>query len=184
MDSNNPGIFNQAIMDIGSILCTPTNTKCDLCPVKNSCFSIENGTIYKLPVIKKTKKSIKHRFFYYIIIYDHHNNICINKRLKNDIWKGLYDFPLIESKNNLTISEIIGEIWNKFRIIVLNSMISFTMKYKLTHQILSIQFLNCKILQNSKNILLNNFFFISSNKIGKYPFPRPITLFFKHKKMI
>lgn len=183
MDFKQPGIFNQAIMDFGSMLCTPKNPKCLFCPVKNSCFSIQNGTVHKLPV-KKTKKFIKHRFFYYLFISDRNQNICLNKRSTKDIWKGLYDFPLIESKKNLSIHEIIDKFWKEFRVIVSKNLI-YRIEHKLTHQILSIQFLNCEILQDfNKNIFFKKFFFLSKNQIGEYPFPRPIILFLKHEKMI
>ncbi|WP_185857404.1 A/G-specific adenine glycosylase [Blattabacterium cuenoti] len=183
IDFKQPGIFNQAIMDLGSILCTPKNPKCLLCPVKDSCFSIKNETVHKLPV-KKIKKFIKHRFFYYLFICDRNHNICINKRSTKDIWKGLYDFPLIESKKNLSIHEIKDKIWEKFRVVVSSTLI-YKIKHKLTHQILSILFFNCEVLQDfKKNILFNNFFFIPHNKIGEFPFPRPIILFLKHEKMI
>ncbi|AFJ90550.1 A/G-specific adenine glycosylase [Blattabacterium sp. (Blaberus giganteus)] len=184
MDFEQPGIFNQAIMDLGSILCTPRSPKCLLCPVKNSCFSIKNRTVYKLPV-KKIKKFIKHRFFYYLFVCDQNKNICLNKRsTKKDIWRGLYDFPLIESEKNLSIYEIADKIWEKFRVIFFNTLI-YQIEHKLTHQILSIRFLNCEILQNfDKNTFFDNFFFIPYNKINEYPFPRPIVLFLKHEKMI
>ncbi len=182
MDFEHPGIFNQAIMDLGSILCTPKNPKCLLCPIQDSCFSIQNGTVHQLPV-KKIKKFIKHRFFYYLFICDRNNNICINKRSTKDIWEGLYDFPLIESKINLSIHEIVDKIWKKFRVIVSPNLV-YKLEHKLTHQILSIQFLSCQIKNLDRNIFLDRFFFISYNQIGEYPFPRPIILFFKHKKMI
>ncbi|WP_238785092.1 A/G-specific adenine glycosylase [Blattabacterium cuenoti] len=159
MDFEYPGIFNQAIMDIGSILCTPKNTKCLLCPVKNSCFSIKNDTVYKLPVKKIKKSVLKHRYFYYIFMCDHNKNICLNKRSSKDIWKGLYDFPLIESKKNLTNHEIKDKIWKKFRIVSSNIMIIYQTKHKITHQILFIQFLNCEILRYfKKKIFFDNFF--------------------------
>ncbi|WP_185860801.1 A/G-specific adenine glycosylase [Blattabacterium cuenoti] len=185
MDFEQPGIFNQAIMDLGSLLCTPKIPKCFLCPVKDSCFSIKNGIVHKLP-IKKIKKLIKNRFFYYIFISDRDKNICLNKRSTKDIWKGLYDFPLIESKKNLSIHEIKDKIWKKFRIETSNYL-SFKYKiiHKLSHQILSIRFFYCKILQDlKKNIFFYNFFFIPHNKIKEFPFPRPIILFLKYKKMI
>ncbi|ACY40545.1 A/G-specific adenine glycosylase [Blattabacterium sp. (Blattella germanica) str. Bge] len=179
MDYKYPGIFNQAIMDIGSVLCTPKNAKCFLCPVKDSCFSIKNDTVYKFPV-KRIKKSIlKQRFFYYIFMYDHDRNICINKRSSQDIWKGLYDFPLIESEKNLSVDEIHDKIWKKFRIIYSNTI--YKIKHKITHQILYIQFLNCEIL---RNFHFQKFFFVPHYEIGKYPFPSPIVLFLKHEKMI
>ncbi|WP_341656466.1 A/G-specific adenine glycosylase [Blattabacterium cuenoti] len=183
MDFKHPGIFNQAIMDLGSILCTPKSPKCLLCPVQDSCFSIKNGTVYKLPV-KKIKRFIKHRFFYYLFICDHNKNICLNKRSNRDIWKSLYDFPLIESKQNLSIPEIIDRTWEKFRVRVYKNVI-YKVEQKLTHQTLSIRFFNCEILQDlNKNIFFYNFFFIPPNQIGEYPFPRPIILFLKHEKMI
>ncbi|AGW86291.1 A/G-specific adenine glycosylase [Blattabacterium sp. (Nauphoeta cinerea)] len=157
IDFEHPGIFNQAIMDLGSILCTPKNPKCFLCPIKNSCFSIQNGTVHKFPV-KKIKKFIKHRFFYYIFIRDRNKNICLNKRFNKDIWRGLYDFPLIESKKNLSIHEIIDKIWKIFQIVIYNTSI-YKIEHKLTHQILSIRFINCETLQDlKKNILFDNFF--------------------------
>jgi A/G-specific adenine glycosylase len=183
IDVEQPGVFNQAIMDLGSILCTPKHPKCLLCPIKNSCFSIKNGTVHKLPV-KKIKKFIKHRFFYYLFIHDQNKNICVNKRSTKDIWKSLYDFPLIESGKCLSIHEVDDRIWEKFRVFVSSTLV-YQIKHKLTHQVLSIQFLNCKILQNlNKNIFFDNFFFIPRNKIGEYPFPRPIILFLKHEKII
>ncbi|WP_185872299.1 A/G-specific adenine glycosylase [Blattabacterium cuenoti] len=179
-----PGFFNQAIMDLGSILCTIKNTKCLLCPVKNSCFSIKNNTVYKLPVKKIKKYILKKRFFYYIFMYDHNKNICLNKRSHKDIWKGLYDFPLIESKKNLTIHEIKNKIWKTFKIVSSNPiMIIYKIKHKITHQILFIQFLNFRILLDfKKNIFLKNFFFIHYNEIEKFPFPSPIILFLQNVK--
>ncbi|WP_185850463.1 A/G-specific adenine glycosylase [Blattabacterium cuenoti] len=179
-----PGIFNQAIMDLGSIICTYKNPKCLFCPIKNSCFAAKNRAVDKFPVKTGKKCCIIERFFYYIILYDHKKNICIHKRSKNDIWKGLYEFPLIELKKNLHShdhEEIIKTVWKKFNLIF--NTIIYKIKHKLTHQNLSIQFLNCEIFQEKdKLIKKNEFFFIPHNKIKDYPFPRPIILFLKHNK--
>ncbi|AWU43916.1 A/G-specific adenine glycosylase [Blattabacterium sp. (Cryptocercus kyebangensis)] len=183
MDKKNPGIFNQAIMDLGATLCTPKRVKCLLCPIKIYCFSFKNGTVYELPVKNIIKKSIRNRFFYYVFICNNSKKFCINKRLNKDIWKGLYEFPLIESEKNLPLFEIRDKIWKKYKIFSDN--IIYKVKNKINNQILSIQFLNCKIMkpiQIKKN--LNKFFFISHEKICEYPFPSPITLFFKNEKMI
>ncbi|AEU09549.1 A/G-specific adenine glycosylase [Blattabacterium sp. (Cryptocercus punctulatus) str. Cpu] len=183
MDKKNPGIFNQAIMDLGSTLCTPKKVKCFLCPIKIDCFSFKNGTIYELPVKNIIKKSIKNRFFYYIFICNNSKKFFIKKRFNKDIWKGLYEFPLIESEKVLTLLEIRNKIWKKYKIFSKN--IIYQIKHKITNQILFIQFLNCKMIQSiqiKKN--LNNFFGISYKKICNYPFPNPIILFFKNKKII
>ncbi|WP_185876916.1 A/G-specific adenine glycosylase [Blattabacterium cuenoti] len=183
IDWKTPGIFNQAIMDIGAIFCTPKNAKCLLCPIKNSCFSIKNNSVYKFPVKRIEKYTIKHRFFYYVFIHDQNNNFCIVKRSK-DIWKGLYEFPLIESRKNLTIDEINNKLRKLFRLVVSNIVLTYKMKHKITRQILYIKFLNCKCLQFKNLISPSDIFFISHNEIKKYPFPKPIILFLKHEKII
>ncbi|AWU39470.1 A/G-specific adenine glycosylase [Blattabacterium punctulatus CPU2] len=183
MDKKNPGIFNQAIMDLGATLCTPKKVKCFLCPIKIDCFSLKNGTIYELPVKNIIKKSIKNRFFYYIFICNNNKKFFIKKRSNKDIWKGLYEFPLIESENGLTHLEIRDKIWKKYKIFSEN--IIYQVKHKITNQILFIQFLNCKMIQSIQiKKSLNNCFYISYKKICNYPFPNPIILFLKNKKMI
>ncbi|WP_185869126.1 A/G-specific adenine glycosylase [Blattabacterium cuenoti] len=186
MDSKYPGIFNQAIMDIGSIFCTIKNAKCLLCPIMNSCFSIKNNVVHTLPMKKIKKYVMKHRFFYYIFMHDRDKNICINKRYAQDIWKGLYEFPLIESEENLTSVEVNDRISKIFRIVFSNFIVSiFKIKHKISHQILFIQFLNCRsTLYLKEKINCDNFLFVPYNKIKKYPFPSPILLFLKHEKII
>ncbi|AER40575.1 MAG: A/G-specific adenine glycosylase [Flavobacteriales bacterium] len=179
MDKKNPGVFNQSIMDLGSTLCTPKRAKCLLCPVKNSCFSFKNGTVYELPVKNIKKKSIKNRFFYYIFLCDSNKNFGIHKRSDQDIWKGLYDFPLIVSEKSLTILEIRDKIWKKFK--VYSEKIIYQVNHRITNQTLFIHFLNGKIISKR---YLDKLFFIPNEKICDYPFPRPITLFLKNEKMI
>ncbi|WP_185873924.1 A/G-specific adenine glycosylase [Blattabacterium cuenoti] len=179
IDKNHPGIFNQAIMDLGAILCTTKKTKCFFCPLKTSCFSFKNGTVYKFP-IKNNIITKKNRFFYYIFINDQYKNICIHKRYKKDIWKGLYDFPLIEYNKKLTFQKIKENFYKKFRVKI--NTILYQKKHQLTHQNLYIQFLNCEILKKNKKKYFKNYFFISYKKIKEYPFPSPIVFFLK--KMI
>ncbi|WP_238783764.1 A/G-specific adenine glycosylase [Blattabacterium cuenoti] len=182
MDQVNPGIFNQAIMDFGSMLCTPKKAKCSICPVRFSCFSFNYGKVYELPIKNVMNKYKKRRFFYYIFMLDNNHRICIKKRNEKDIWKGLYDFPLIEKGNKLSCQEIKNEIWKQFKLVT--RTIIYQVKHQLNHQILFIQFLDCEILDNTKKFFFDKFFFLPKEKIIKYPFPIPISRFLKNKKII
>ena len=52
-----PGEYNQAIMDLGAMVCTPTNAKCDICPVNSNCYALKNKMQARLPLkIKKLKR--------------------------------------------------------------------------------------------------------------------------------
>lgn len=105
LDKENPGLYNQAIMDFGATLCTPKNPNCTKCPFMQHCVALEKKQIAALPV-KKGKITKKDRYFHYLeIIYE--NQIFIKKRIEKDIWRNLYEFPLIEWPDpNLNINKL------------------------------------------------------------------------------
>jgi A/G-specific adenine glycosylase len=134
IDPLNPGEFNQAIMEFGALHCTPVNPKCTDCPFKWDCYAFLNNLQKEFPV-KRKKNVIKNRYFHYLIIY-HENQIMMKKRDGNDIWKGLYEFILIETKssNKLTYNEK-GDFYMK--LLNLGERIEFISKEKihlLSHQ--------------------------------------------------
>lgn len=103
LDLKNPAQHNQAIMEMGALVCTPKNPTCDICPLNNSCMAKDEDTIDLLPV--KTKKTkVRDRFFHYLIVKDK-QQVLLKKRGVKDVWEGLYDFPLIELKRGEDITE-------------------------------------------------------------------------------
>ncbi len=95
IDKKQPGIFNQALMEFGALHCKPTKPLCKNCPFQSKCVAFKIGNIEKFP-IKNKKTPIKTRFLNYFLIRKNHQ-ILIEKRIQNDIWKGLYQLPLIET---------------------------------------------------------------------------------------
>ncbi|SDW79247.1 A/G-specific DNA-adenine glycosylase [Marininema mesophilum] len=53
--SDRPGDFNQALMELGALICTPVNPACGKCPVQATCQAYEQGVQAELPVKKKAK---------------------------------------------------------------------------------------------------------------------------------
>ena len=99
-----PGTFNQAIMEFGALQCTPHNPDCTNCPLKTSCFAFNHQMISELPV-KKQKVKQQDRFFnYFFIIHDEYT--FIEQRTSNDIWKLLYQLPLIETAKEVSMKEL------------------------------------------------------------------------------
>jgi len=91
--------FNQAIMEFGALQCTPKNPQCGSCPISIYCKAYQENKTSHYPIkIKKIK--IKKRYFNYAVLNKNHN-ILMNERKDKDIWQGLYDFPLLESKDKL-----------------------------------------------------------------------------------
>lgn len=90
-----PSSFNQGIMELGALICTPKNPKCEQCPVQKHCLSVKNGTVLELPVkIKKIKKKEVHLIS--AIIRNEQNQVLIEKRSNNGLLAGLWQFPTVE----------------------------------------------------------------------------------------
>ncbi len=105
--NDEPGIFNQAIMEFGAIQCTPKKPDCSNCPFSDNCFALENKQIDFLPV-KKSKITVKPVYFYYFIIQAN-QKVLMKKRTEKGIWQNLYDFPLIETSSEIKDKKKIEE---------------------------------------------------------------------------
>ena len=100
-----PGAFNQAMMDFGSLVCTPRNAQCLCCPLNEGCYAHAHSKVYELPV-KSKKVTVRTRYLHYFIVSDGKNTL-LHQRSDNDIWKGLYEFPLIETTEAVGAEDII-----------------------------------------------------------------------------
>jgi A/G-specific adenine glycosylase len=158
-DSSHPSLFNQAIIELGALICLPAKPLCRNCPVKSHCEAFLNDTILQLPVKNKIK-SIKNRYLYYFVFSDN-QQIIFHRRTENDIWKFLYDFPAIESDKEIEKPlEILKntEIFENFlkKIDIKEITVSPPVKHLLTHQILHILFIKVRLNRIPGNKLNKN----------------------------
>ena len=100
-----PGMHNQALMEFGALQCTPQKPNCIICPLNNQCIAFLTHKTSDLPVkLKKTKQRTRY-FNYFVLLND--NYTWIRKRVGNDIWKNLFEFPMIETSNVIPIEELL-----------------------------------------------------------------------------
>ncbi|MBP8823431.1 MAG: A/G-specific adenine glycosylase [Flavobacteriales bacterium] len=95
LDPGNPGDHNQAVMELGAMVCTPRDPKCPGCPIQAQCAAFATGTIAGLPV-KQGKTKSRDRYFNYLHIAAK-GGVYLCQRTGRDIWQGLFEPPLIES---------------------------------------------------------------------------------------
>ncbi|NJB87053.1 A/G-specific adenine glycosylase [Lewinella marina] len=88
--------FNQAIMDFGALVCTPRAADCPRCPLADHCRARAEGWVYELPV-KGKKAERRDRYFHYLVVTDAAGRFLIHRREDRDIWRQLYQFPLLEA---------------------------------------------------------------------------------------
>jgi A/G-specific adenine glycosylase len=114
---NEPGVFNQAVMEFGALLCVPGKPDCQHCPFRKSCHAFREGTVQTLPQKSGIKKQRKRYFHYFVIEWKNRkgqNHLFLRKRERNDVWKGLYDFPLIETDSEASLQELhASDDWRK-----------------------------------------------------------------------
>ena len=105
LDKRRPALYNQAVMDFGAIQCTPQSPSCLFCPLADSCSALARGEVGRLPV-KQHKTKTTDRFFTYLYIRMG-DRMLMRKRTADDIWRNLYELPLIETDCRLSQDELL-----------------------------------------------------------------------------
>lgn len=177
MNPGNAQLHNQALMELGALVCTPQNPSCLDCPLINKCIVFASGNIQKYPV-KQHKTKTRDRFFHYFHI-EWGDFTYLHRRKNSDIWKGLFEFPLIETERvtdfaavkDLTAFKDIFSTNIKLEIsLVLNSK-----KHVLSHQVIYATFYRVRI--SEYNPSLDQFLQIKSEDLDHYAIPRLIHIY-------
>jgi A/G-specific adenine glycosylase len=83
--------FNQAMMELGALVCRPKKPDCPHCPLSSHCLALQYDLIPERPVPKKSKKIIPIAMATGILI--HEGQLFIQQRLADDVWGALWEFP-------------------------------------------------------------------------------------------
>jgi A/G-specific adenine glycosylase len=178
MASHDPALFNQAIMEFGAMVCVPKNPFCQDCSLKAGCFAFNQKKIDAFPV-KKPAKAKKHRYFYYLCLSDSKEQIYLRKRSGKDIWKNLYEFPLLEYSCETPPAKVLEDMSNKLGIFSeLNIISSQSKTHVLSHQIINAVVLFAVI---KEELSCQDYLKIKHLDIEKYAVPALLEPFVKYK---
>ncbi|HXV18874.1 MAG TPA: A/G-specific adenine glycosylase, partial [Candidatus Omnitrophota bacterium] len=83
--------FNQALMELGALVCTPQNPSCVVCPVRTFCKAYANDEVEKYPIRKKRKKMVKVTAA--ALVLQKGGKYFIHRRPVGKIMGGLWEFP-------------------------------------------------------------------------------------------
>lgn len=112
---NNAAIFNQAMMDLGRLICTNNKPKCNICPINNHCQSFLKNEIkpYLHTVITHTQKKSKQMVWWIILCLKTDYMVWLTKRSQENIWKELFCFPEFYNLHSLKEWLLIHQLQNK-----------------------------------------------------------------------
>jgi A/G-specific adenine glycosylase len=91
LDDEMPGVFNEAIMELGATVCLPVNPKCDVCPLIDDCFAHARQQTEQIPFKSARKKRPVLKALTLICTY--HDKLLLVKRPDNGFLGGLWEFP-------------------------------------------------------------------------------------------
>ncbi len=175
LDTVHPGEFNQALMEFGALHCLPDQPLCNTCPLAMKCCAYAGQSVSQFPV---KSKQVKQKERYLNFLYLHQGaKIFLEKRGDKDIWRNMYQFPLIETALPSTAGEIINSEGWKALLGNLNFTIESVFPEKvhlLTHQRLNIRFFAVRLEEGN---LPDHFIMIEQADITRYPVPKPVENF-------
>jgi len=186
LDRKNPGTFNQAVMEFGALQCVPQNPDCKKCVLQKSCKASSKNLVDVLPIkLKKTKS--RTRYFNYLV-FRQKGKIMIRRRTENDIWKNLYDFPMIETQKEIKPIPALhkGKGENKLLVPPFGKDLGWAIssklfKHILSHQTIFARFWEVKQSGSKKYLYKGKSWYVNENQLNKYAFPRLIERYFQEK---
>jgi len=176
-----PGTYNQAVMELGAMICLPAKPDCQNCPVQDACYAYSHKKVADFP-IKQSKTKVRNRYLNYLVII-HAGKILIRLRKRKDIWQGLHDFPLIESDKPVSPANFLkAKKWKE--IISLEKPhvkdVSDEYVHILSHQKLYARFYNM-VVTKKVNRLPADCIWIKIKDLEKYAVPKLIDIYIRKK---
>ena len=134
LDTDQPAIYNQAIMDFGAVICKPANPLCSICVQQSDCQAYLHGFVNKVPIKEKTVTK-KSRWLYYFIVSSG-NKVYVRQRKESDIWQQLHEFILMETDEPVEDPSVFYEFLHTItgRSTFFITSISKLFRQQLTHQ--------------------------------------------------
>ncbi|HMW38159.1 MAG: A/G-specific adenine glycosylase [Saprospiraceae bacterium] len=182
LGDSDPALFNQGMMDLGATICIPRLPLCDQCPISEGCYARRMKITSNLPPPRK-RNTIKERVLQYVVIADEFGNTLIRRREGKDIWCGLFEFVLEETKEEAPLSS------QKIRSILTKTGVMYPLKvlsvreYKhiLTHQRVLVKFYHVKLKGRLKEKNYCGYQAESVKNLLNFAFPRITRVYLSHE---
>jgi A/G-specific adenine glycosylase len=180
VESVNPSDFNQGIMELGALVCTPKKPKCEQCPLQCECVAFSTGQIDKLPV-KDKAKPVPHYTISVGVVWDN-DKVLIGKRKEDQMLGGLWEFPGGKHEEGEDFSDTcIREIKEETGLDVEIEKQYCTIKHAYSHFKITLHAFKCQLiggLLEAKSA--SELKWVSLSEIDNYAFPKANKVVLSH----
>ncbi len=169
ISKEDPSSFNQAVMELGALICTPTSPSCLLCPVREYCSAFAEGVQTELP-IKSKKKKPRPLQMAAAVLYDADGRLYIHKRPSTGLLANLWEFPNVEivAETDQSYREQLKKFLKEnYQADVELSELSGTVEHIFSHLIWNISVFIGKM----KNPQASHLIPVTDQELEKYAFP-------------
>ena len=104
------GDFNQALMEVGSLICTVKNPSCDDCPLQSICPTYVRGLQDKIPVA--ARKMQYEEINEAVLVVPRSGKYLVRKCGEDERWAGLWDFPRFQMVEDQHAGHLQSELKN------------------------------------------------------------------------
>ncbi len=173
LDQERPGDYNEALMDLGSLICIPLRPLCASCPVAADCLAFRNGTVAERPVVIPPK-AIPHYVVTAAVIRrmgtDGVAQYLLAQRPDNGLLAGLWEFPGGKIEDGETLEECLRrEIREELAADVIIKAPFGTYKHAYTHFRVTLNAFICEIDRDPQPLAAQALRWAAASELDQFP---------------
>jgi A/G-specific adenine glycosylase len=172
LDPQRPRAFNQALMDLGSGVCTPRNPSCGLCPWQGHCAAYAAGDPARYPV-KEAPRELPFQVIGGGVVFNAAGQVLIDQRRNEGLLGGLWEFPGGKQEPGEPIAATIArELREELAIDVAVGEALITLDHAYSHKRLRFVVHLCQWQRGEPQPLASQQVrWVSPGELAAYPFP-------------
>ena len=179
LDDDNAADYNQGIMEFGAVQCVPKNPDCVNCVLSSGCRAYSEGLVADFP-FKERKKYDRHRYFTFLH-FENKGKVAVQQREGKDVWRKLFQFPMIEGSKLYDPEEVIVELAVEGSLLI--KRVDDLKPHKLSHQTIHCRVLSIEGDKVKSELWGEQVKWVKREKLESFAFPKPLRAFLDRKQL-
>lgn len=173
LDKEHPGRFNQALMELGALVCTPSEPDCGACPFQSDCIAYKTLKTDEIPYKSAAKKKPHHNIAVGIIVNEG-QQVLIAHRPEDAMLGGLWEFPGGKQEDGESLKEAAArELKEELGVDVQINQDFMTLKHTYSHFKITLHAFLCEMSGGKpKPNTSQQIKWVDIKQLEEYPFPK------------
>jgi A/G-specific adenine glycosylase len=183
IQTQSPAHFNQGLMELGALICAPSNPQCTACPLAAMCYAKNMDKCGELPVKKKRQPVPHYTIVVGVIQQENDDRYLITKRKKDQLLGGLWEFPGGKVQPNEDLLQALHrEIKEEVNLVIKNAQFLCKVNHAYSHFKITLHAYTCRV-KNAHPLQLNSAddaAWVSAEDLSNYAFPKANKVIIPH----